>query len=342
MGIGSQMPTVMELRRQYSCSQATLERALDRLRREGLIERPAGQLRLRVAATADPAQYRIALIRPDYPSPTFEELSRVIIRAGQARDCAFDLQSYRKLSGLELHKTMRDVDGAILIPTSEVFPDHLCKALRRPHRPVVVIQDPPAGLRVSSVRIDDEQIGRLAVEHLAGLGHRRILLLMSEPHSPSGNARAAGWRSAMTKLGQDDLESLIIDPQLHPFDNSMLGTYDYFSNWLRGRHVDFTAVFCAAWTGAVAALRALRENDLPVPQRVSVIAHGGEGYMMPFLYPALTAVETDIQRYGRRVIEVMQAHLQNPGTIITDVVESKVVVRETTARRPAAVRPSGR
>ena len=38
------------------------------------------------------------------------------------------------------------------------------------------------------------------VEHLASLGHKRILLFLSEPMAPSGEQRAAGWREQMEAL----------------------------------------------------------------------------------------------------------------------------------------------
>lgn len=331
MEVGQPLPTVLELRKQYKCSQATVERALDRLRREGLIERPAGQLRLTVAATSDPALFRVAMIRPDYPSTTFEELSRAIIDAGKKRNWTFELESYRHLKGLQLARVIGDADGAVLLPNSEEFPAHLLNALRRPRKPLVIIQDPPPGLGISSVRIDDEQVGRMAVEYLAQIGHRRILLLISEPHSPSNNLRSAGWREAMEKLGEQHLDELVVDPNLKPFSNPLMATYEYFSRWLDQPHPHFTAVFCPAWTGAAAALRALREHDLHVPQRVSLVAHGGEGSIAPFLYPELTAIETDIPAYAEKVVDVLEKHLQGDGRIHNLAIESQLVVRATTA-----------
>ena len=339
---GEPLPTVAELRKQHGVSQATVERALDRLRREGLITRPAGQLRVVVAQQSDPAAHRIAIIRPDYPSPTFEELARVIVAAGKRKDWAFELVSYRSLDGLNIRRSVGDNDGAVLLPHSEPFPDHLLTALRRPQRPLVIIQDPPPGLRVSSVRIDDEQVGRLAVQHLAGLGHRRILLFLSEPMAPSGEARAAGWRRQMTELGEMNLDELVVNSQLKPFDNSLLESYRYFSSWLDRPHPPFTAVFCAAWTGAVAVLRALREHDIAVPAQVSVIAHGGEGYIGPFLFPALTTVETDIVSYGQTVVDLLDRQLKDPTEPVQNlIVPSTLVLRNTTGPAPRNLR-SGR
>ena len=329
---GEPIPTVMDLRKKFEVSQATVDRALDRLRREGLIVRPAGQLRLEVAEISDPATHRVAMIRPDYPSPTFEELSRVIVEAGKQRDWAFELVSYRKLEGLDLRQALGDNDAGILLPTSEPFPPHLVAALRRPRRPVVIIQDPPVGLSINTVRIDDVQIGKMAVKHLTDLGHRRVLLFLSEPGAPSRELRASGWREQLKEIGQGNLDELVVDPQVKPFDNSIMSSYRYFSAWLDQPHPEFTAIFCAAWTGAVAVLRALREHNLRIPQDVSVISHGGEGYMSSFLFPALTAIETDITHYGQVVVDVLQKQIERPdGQLQNFLIPSTLIQRETTA-----------
>jgi LacI family transcriptional regulator len=256
----------------------------------------------------------------------------VIVDAGKARDWSFDLVSYRKLEGLSLRRAIGDNDGAILLPTSEPFPDNLRSALRRPPCPVVVIQDPPTGLNVGSVRIDDVQIGELATRHLMELGHQRILLFLSEPMAPSGSLRAQGWRNVMTEAREQNLQELVVDSHVQPFDNSMFGSYRYFSQWLESPHPPFTAIFCAAWTGAVAAMRALREHNYRIPKDVSIVSHGGEGYIAAFLFPALTAVETNIQDYGKKVVDVLQDQIENPDDPVQNiVVPSQLVVRSTTA-----------
>lgn len=331
MNVGEAIPTVADLRKQYQCSQATVERALDRLRKEGLIVRPAGQLRLTVAEASDPAAHRVAIIRPDYPSPTFEELARQVVEAGKACDWAFDLVYYRTLEGLALQKAIGDNDAAVLLPSTEEFPRHLATVLRRPHRPVIVIQNIPEIVNISSVSIDEEEIGRLSVEYLASLGHRRILAVLNEPGTVNG-LRHAGWRKQMEALGQTNLDELTVDVQVRNFENSTLGAYERFNAWLDRPHAPFTGIFCAAWSGAVAVLRALRERNINVPQDVSLISHGGEGYMSAFIHPAITALETDLSVYGRNVVELLQEKFTNPAQAPEHrLIPSTLVPRGTTA-----------
>mgnify|MGYP000930930867 CR=1 FL=1 len=64
-----------------------------------------------------------------------------------------------------------------------------------------------------------------------------------------------------------------------------------------------------------------------------MVSHGGEGYIGPFLSPALTAVETDIATYGRKVIALLQKHFDQPEDPVQHLtIPSSLVIRETTAK----------
>ena len=116
---GSSIPTLNELMLEHGASQTTIDRALACLRREGLISRPAGKQRLVVNAVSDPAARRVAVIRPDYPSKTFDEVARAIVGQGRREDVKFDLVYYRSLQTLDLAHAAEDNDAAVLVTTSE-------------------------------------------------------------------------------------------------------------------------------------------------------------------------------------------------------------------------------
>jgi len=181
MSPGQTLPTLAELRQEFQVAELTVTRALAQLRREGLIYRPDGRQRPVVAAISDRALARVAMIRPDYPSMDYEAIARAVVRAGRERDWVFDQVSYRSLEGLELTRAIGNNDAAALLPTSEPFPNHLLTALAAPRRPVVVLQEPPPGLDAPVVRNDDVLIGRSLVEHVAALGHSRILMVVDQP-----------------------------------------------------------------------------------------------------------------------------------------------------------------
>ena len=332
--VGAALPTIAEFMEEYGVSQATVNRALSQLRKEGLIDRPAGRKRFYVDAIQPTALHRVALIRPSWPSPDYDGIVRAVVAAGTPRQFAFHIQSYADLQTLNLNHSIRDQEAALFIATPEAFPERLREALRRPHKPVIFLRGKPANLNASAVGVDNLEIGRLATRHLTELGHRRILALLSEPASDSSSARLAGWREIMQQTGIADAEELAVNCTVRAGEDALANCYQKFLRWLDAPHPDFTAIFCVAWTGALAATRALHERGLTVPGDVSLITFDSEARLSPFFVPPLTTVEVDVGEYAKQAIDLVEESLMNaPSPPRQMILKPRLVVRGTTAPR---------
>lgn len=300
---GAEVPTVRELTEELGVAQGTVVQAMNALKSDGVIERPAGKMRLVVCSRHDHHLCRIAIIRPDWPSPDFDAVVKSIVQAGDGRNWGFEIKTYGKLQNVSLNRLASNCDAAVLIPNSEPFPDHLRKALQKPSRPTVVAYEPVDGLGVPVVSVDGEMCGELAVEHLAALGHRRILAVMSEPPSSYSMSRIEGWRNGMAGLGfsAEETDQLFIDCKCQPSQSSIEWAYEYLSKVLNNMPFDFTGVFFDDWTGALAGMRVFREMSIDVPNDLSVVSFSGVGSIAQFLNPALSAVEMDCKEYGQSV-----------------------------------------
>jgi LacI family transcriptional regulator len=329
---GEKIPTIEELQFRYKVSRPVVERAITRLKKDGLIYRPAGKQRFVVAEIHDRPVWRVAMIRPDYPSPDFDAIARTVVSAGKGQKWGFDLVSYGSLSGLELETAIGDNDAAVLLPTSEPFPDHLVKVLENPRKPVIILQEPvlkPGGS--NNVCINDRKVGRLAVDHLMGLGHRRILCMIDQPHDITTLERVAGWQDAMQQSGQKRLEELVLDCDIRSSEDPMQKTYDHLRRWLEGPNPAYSAIFCTSSAGAMAVIRALRERNIKIPTDISLVAYAGESTIGPFLNPPLTAVEIDMAAYGKAVAELLESQLTNPKAEPRVIkLEPYLAIRETT------------
>lgn len=108
------------------------------------------------------------------------------------------------------------------------------------------------------VRIDDEHVGRIAGEYLAGLGHRDTAIIGGLPSDPMNplvaRLRERGFRAAVAEHG-------IVDVANASGDFGVAGGHEAMEQLLRGR-VRPTAVFALSDEMAFGALMALTDHGL--------------------------------------------------------------------------------
>ncbi|NIV31292.1 MAG: substrate-binding domain-containing protein, partial [Anaerolineae bacterium] len=116
--------------------------------------------------------------------------------------------------------------------------------------------------RVRYVDIDNVAAARMAVDHLARLGHRRIGIVTGPLNMPGGADRLEGYRKAVAahRLPEDD--RLVFE-----------GDFTEASGMAAARRLlaqQATAIFAANDIMAVGALKVIRETGLRVPQDVAL------------------------------------------------------------------------
>jgi len=335
---GDEIPTQKTLKEDFNVSQNTIELALTRLRREGVIERPAGKQRLVKAKISDPADYYIAIIRPDWPSMVIEGISQSIVNAGHEVNWTFDFISYRSQNGLDLDKAIGDNDAAVLMLTSETVPDHLRDAMTYTRKPLVLAQDIIPDIALNAVATDDRKNAALAVEHLASLGHRQIALLLPTLGTFTMQEAYKGWQSGMHQLGLTDLDALLIECHTKPFKHAIDVAYPKFKAWLKKNKNKATAVICGTLEMGLAAKRCIHEEGIKFPDDFSLVCFDAFSRMGEYQYPPLTSLEMDLSQYGKQVIKLLQhqfdSTLNQPQT---QLFGGYLVKRQTTGPVPISV-----
>jgi LacI family transcriptional regulator len=118
---------------------------------------------------------------------------------------AFPRREWTELSSALRRKFDGRCDGVMLIAPQDG--DELLEALHR--RGVIVVQvgTSPWLPEVSSVILDNRYVGRIAAEHLVGLGHTRTVFLASKPESAWSEDRWQGFAQFGSEVSQVTLES---------------------------------------------------------------------------------------------------------------------------------------
>jgi LacI family transcriptional regulator len=214
------------------------------------------------------------------------------------------------------------IDGAVMVtPTVDTAPFST---------PVVAVDPHTGSEEVPTVDSDNFRGAQLAVEHLLGLGHRRIGLLSRPPRDlESGPQREQGYRSALQAAG------ITPDPDL-----VRAGGYDDSASEDAARELLTlpdrpTAIFAANDVSAITTMDVAMTLGLQVPGDLSVIGFDNvpESAMTE---PGLTTIEQPLQLMGQRAIEMLVELLAGRDLPRTHVrLPTRLVVRGSCAAPPA-------
>jgi DNA-binding LacI/PurR family transcriptional regulator len=176
------------------------------------------------------------------------------------------------------------------------------------------------------VLIDNTKAARDAVEHLLGLGRKRIAVIGRQPIESTGAVRIRGYHEALSAAGypiDDDLEI----PTSHYYRDDG----DAAMTRLLELADPPDAVFCANDLLAVGALRAIQQRGLAVPEDVAVVGFDGtnEG---KYTIPSLTTIAPDKADIAARAVGQLFRRLEgdtSPPAVLEASYE--LVVRESSA-----------
>lgn len=183
-------------------------------------------------------------------------------------------------------------------------------------------------LRDVDVVVNDDFRGAgLAVEHLAGLGHRDIAMIDGGDGAGAAERRA-GYQSAMAAAG---LGGHI---RLEPGDFTEGGGYEAARRLLAGGQRP-TAIFSSNDQSALGALDAIEEAGLDVPREISLVGYDNTA-LAALRHILLTTIHQPKDQIGEMAMRAVVHRIENPGAAPRrHVLLPSLVVRATTARPPA-------
>ena len=189
--------------------------------------------------------------------------------------------------------------------------------------PGVVLARALRSREVDVVRTDDFAGGRLAVEHLAGLGHR-VIAHVDGQRAPGAAERRRGYRTAMQELGLEGGMRIVPGGLAEEHGEQAAAAV------LPGGKVTGVTVFndrCAA-----GLLSQARSRGVRVPEDLSLVGYD-DSHLAGLSSVALTTVAQDTSILAGRAVELALSRAADPDRKTTEVVvPPTLVVRETTGR----------
>jgi LacI family transcriptional regulator len=231
--------------------------------------------------------------------------------------------------------TGRRVEGLIILANSLSFETELLLAPGTRKVPVVILGREPETESLSWVATDNQDGTRQAMEHLYGLGHRKIAVIRGPEMIVDSHHQWAGICSFASAAG------LILEPRLiaslsAPF-SSYEGGYERTQELLALK-IPFTAVVAFDDMTAFGCIRALINAGLRVPQDCSVIGFDDIA-AAAFYNPALTSVREHMEELASTgadiLMEAIGAFRKSQAMSPTHrKIKPALIVRESTAPPP--------
>jgi DNA-binding LacI/PurR family transcriptional regulator len=217
-------------------------------------------------------------------------------------------------------ETLREfqVEGLILI--SHRLPTDVLRSIAADVPTVVVTRDDIVAPGMDTVSNDDVAGAQLAIDHLVGLGHARIVYL-SGGDNPVSHLRATGYAAAMTAHGLTELIRIVPG-----------GLTDAIGYRAAEAALEFnpTALFVANDIAAFGAIAAIENANLRVPEDISVIGYDGIriGGMRRV---NLTTIAQPLAELGRRAAQHMLRRIGDRDSPAQhEHVSASLVIRGTT------------
>lgn len=149
--------------------------------------------------------------------------------------------------------------------------------------------------------LDYQTGGRLAAEHLLGLGLRRIAFVGGLENRPVTDERMAGYRAAMAAAGLPTLA-------LHGRPSRAFGRDMALS--LRAEHPEIEAAICFSDLVALGMLAGFAQAGVGVGTDFRLVGFD-DIEECALTWPQLSSVRCDVARFGREAAEAMLAWLED-------------------------------
>ena len=220
----------------------------------------------------------------------------------------------------------RRVDGVLLVVAPSVKPPSHIRGALAGGIPIVCLDRLPPGIRTDSVTVDNVEGARHCIDHLIGLGHRRIGIITGSLSLQTARERLEGYRRALSLARIPVDSSLILEG-----DYRAESGYRLARRLLAGRSRP-TALFISNSMMGLGVLKALEEIGFECPRDIALATFDDLPLTEAFR-PHLTAVAQPAYLIGYQGAELLIQRIDSKkprGRPVQIRLPTKLIVREST------------
>jgi DNA-binding LacI/PurR family transcriptional regulator len=292
------LPGRWALTEKYGCSWATVNRAIQELILEGKLYAAKGK---GTFVSSQPLEsesdsHPISILLCNVKESVYYSVQAMM----EGIRTAAGAMGY-PVRFVDLHDSKRfsDLDRWIVITPSMSDYPFLSEALERGDRFVVLGAEFPEP-QAKWVNSDTREGTRMAVSHLLANGHRHILLFGVQRDLSNYELKIRGYTDALAESGLQAVPDWIVYRPENPDD-----IVNVLQRWMR-QHPECTAIFAADYTSGLSVLGWAMENEVIIPDNLSLFVMG-EVPSSPYLRVPLSSVVQPFAEMGRQAVHMLLA-----------------------------------
>ncbi len=221
------------------------------------------------------------------------------------------------------------VDGFIISVSSESKSFDHFKKIQERNLPVVVFDRVTPHLTAPSVRIDNEEGGFVATEHLIEQGYRRIAVLAGPENLGVSNSRMDGYLNALKKHKIKKDPALIVHCDFNQ-DYAYFATLELLAMKKRP-----DAIFTISDRMAIGAMLAIKKKGLRMPQDIGLVGFNNEP-VTSLVTPSISSVDMPSFELGKAAAKLFIETMHNKENMDLEekVLKPKLIIRESSQKLP--------
>jgi LacI family transcriptional regulator len=329
--------TMVEVAKEAGVSTATVSRVLNgdgnvSKRLESQVLRAVEKLHYRPSfvarSLAKQRSMLVGILVPLLEHPYYSRIASVIER--RLFDCGYhalicNTQEDEDREHAYIEMLLRQQVEGIIIDSSARSSRNLI-ALHENHIPIVLFDRILSDVPCNQVFCDNSQGGFSGMEHLIGLGHRRIGVIAAPSYPETLQRRIRGTREALHAFGIDEDPALLVVGDTQLFDMG----YQAGLHLLRLPDAP-TAIFALTDVTAIGVMHAAAEMNLRIPDDLSIMGYD-DLPVASYMVPQLTTIAQPLDDMGATAVEVLLNHMGAPDQeAVKAVLPTRLVVRGSTA-----------
>jgi LacI family transcriptional regulator len=245
--------------------------------------------------------------------------------------------AHNELSRFERYLEMlleRRVEAMIVVANWTLVDINLLADLEKRNIPTVVIGRELEKDTINSIMVDNENGGRIALQHLHSLQHRKIAFVRGPSMVVDSPIRWEGIQSYAQSVGLHIDPKLVVElPDRKEPNSGFEGGYRAVEELIKGKK-SFSAVLAFDDMTALGVMRGLSKHGIRVPEQCSVIGFDDVAPAALAL-PPLTTVRQPMEAMGSLAVEIVVESLGSDlrtgeVSVVHRKMTPELVVREST------------